>query len=178
MVLSTATFAGGCFWCIEAAFNSLNGVKSAISGYTGGTTGLTNYNEVCTGKTGHAEAVQIVFDEQVISYETLLIMFFTLHDATQLNRQGEDIGTQYRSAIFYGDEQQKTQAEVLIATLSSEDIYEDTIKTEVDKLETFYPAEDHHQGYYLKNPNQGYCNMVITPKFMKFKAKYQAQFKK
>ena len=177
MVISTATFAGGCFWCIEAAFNSLIGVKSAVSGYTGGVTKSPTYQDVCSGTSGHAEAVQVQFDETQISYQTLLMAFFSLHDATQLNRQGNDIGSQYRSVIFYHSPQQKSQAEAFIKKLSDEHVYNDTIKTSVDKLTTFYQAEDYHQGYYLKNPTQGYCTMVITPKFLKFKQQYQAQLK-
>ncbi len=177
MGISTATFAGGCFWCIEAAFNSLNGVKSAVSGYTGGVTESPSYQEVCSGSSGHAEAVQIQFDDQVISYQTLLMVFFSLHDATQLNRQGNDIGSQYRSAIFYHSAEQKAQAQAFINKLADENVYDDTIKTELNPAGTFYQAEDYHQGYYLKNPEQGYCAMVITPKFLKFKQRYQAQLK-
>ena len=177
MVISTATFAGGCFWCLEAAFNSLIGVKSAVSGYSGGVTESPTYQEVCSGTTGHAEAVQIQFDETQISYQTLLTAFFSLHDASQLNRQGNDIGSQYRSVIFYHNSQQKSQAEAFIKKLSDENVYNDTIKTTVNKFTTFYPAEDYHQGYYLKNPAQGYCTIIITPKFLKFKQQYQAQLK-
>jgi peptide-methionine (S)-S-oxide reductase len=177
MAISTATFAGGCFWCIEAAFNSLLGVQRCVSGYTGGVTPSPSYQDVCSGTTGHAEAVQIQFDDTKISYQMLLTVFFSLHDATQLNRQGNDIGSQYRSAIFYHNPQQKSQAEAFIKELSEAGIYKDTIKTTISKLTTFYRAEDYHQGYYLKNPNQGYCTMVITPKFLKFKQQYQKQLK-
>ncbi len=177
MGISTATFAGGCFWCIEAAFNSLKGVKSAVSGYTGGVTESPSYQEVCSGTSGHAEAVQIQFDDTEMTYQTLLMAFFSLHDATQLNRQGNDIGSQYRSAIFYHNAEQQAQAEAFINKLVDEGVYEDTIKTELKPAGTFYPAEDYHQGYYLKNPEQGYCAMVITPKFVKFKQRYRAQLK-
>ncbi len=177
MAISTATFAGGCFWCIEAAFNSLTGVKSAVSGYTGGVTESPTYQDICTGSSEHAEAVQIIFDDTKINYQTLLTLFFSLHDATQLNRQGNDIGRQYRSVIFYHNHQQKLLAEEFIKSLSDADVYQDTIKTTVTELTTFYPAEDYHQGYYLNNPTQGYCSMVITPKFLKFKQQYQAQLK-
>lgn len=177
MAISTATFAGGCFWCIEAAFNALNGVKSAISGYTGGESISANYKDVCSGTTGHAEVVQIKFDDSEISYQELLTIFFSLHDATQLNRQGNDVGTQYRSAIFYHDPQQKQLAEEFITTLEKNEILSGSITTTVDKLETFYPAEDYHQGYFLKNPEQGYCSVVIQPKFNKFKEKYRAALK-
>lgn len=177
MTITTATFAGGCFWCIEAAFNSLEGVKSAISGYTGGKTESPTYQDVCSGTTGHAEVVQIQFDPAVISYQELLTIFFSLHDATQLNRQGHDIGTQYRSAIFYHDQQQKQLAEEFINTLEQQGVFTDSIKTTIEKLDKFYPAEDYHQGYFLKNPEQGYCTMVIQPKFNKFKEKYRAALK-
>lgn len=178
MAISTATFAGGCFWCIEAAFNSLEGVQSAISGYTDGKTLSPTYQDICTGETGHAEAVQIHYDDEKISYDTLLLVFFSLHDPTQLNRQGHDIGTQYRSAIFYHNQQQQEQAEAFISKLTEEKIHQDSIKTTLSQITTFYPAEDYHQKYYINNPNQGYCSMVITPKFLKFKEKYQGQLKK
>ena len=177
MTTSIATFAGGCFWCLEAAFNSLQGVKSTVSGYTGGITKSPSYEDVCSGTSGHAEVVQIHFDEAQISYQTLLIAFFSLHDATQLNRQGNDVGSQYRSAIFYHSLQQKLQAEAFIKKLSDENIYNESIKTTVNELPFFYEAEEYHQGYYLKNPNQGYCSVVITPKFLKFKQQYQKQLK-
>jgi len=169
MAISTATFAGGCFWCIEAAFNSLIGVHSAVSGYCGGTSEDPSYQDVCSGATGHAEAVQITFDDTQINYQTLLTIFFSLHDATQLNRQGHDIGSQYRSAIFYHNLQQKLLAEAFITALTDAHVYQDTIKTDITELTTFYPAEDYHQAYYLKNPQQTYCAMMITPKFLKFK---------
>lgn len=177
MAISQATFAGGCFWCIEAAFNALEGVESAVSGYCGGETTTPNYESVCTGETGHAEVVQITFNDDKISYQTLLEIFFTLHDATQLNRQGNDIGTQYRSAIFYHDEKQHKLAEDYIAALTTEAIFDAPIVTTVVELDTFYPAETYHQGYYLQNPQQGYCSMVISPKFNKFKANYQHKLK-
>ncbi|MFT6924979.1 MAG: peptide-methionine (S)-S-oxide reductase [Psychromonas sp.] len=177
MAISTANFAGGCFWCIEAAFNALKGVESAVSGYTGGETDSPTYEDICTGTTGHAEVVQIKFDDAVISYQELLTVFFSLHDATQLNRQGHDTGTQYRSAIFYHDLQQKQLAEEFLHLLEEKQIFSKSIKTTIDKLEKFYPAEDYHQGYFLKNPEQGYCSMVIQPKFNKFKEKYQAALK-
>lgn len=177
MAISTATFAGGCFWCLETAFNSLLGVKSAVCGYSGGETESPSYQDICTGKTGHAEAVQIRFEDTQISYQTLLTVFFSLHDATQLNRQGNDIGSQYRSVIFYHSLQQKLQAEAFIKALADAHVYHDSIKTRVSKLTTFYPAEDYHQAYYLKNPRQAYCVTVITPKYLKFKQQYQAHLK-
>lgn len=177
MANSIATFAGGCFWCIEASFNALQGVEKAISGYSGGKTESPNYQTICTGTTEHAEVVQIIFDQDVISYEQLLAIFFSLHDATQLNRQGNDLGTQYRSAIFYHDNEQKLLAESFIKALTEQGIFADTIKTEVTAIQTFYPAEDYHQGYYLKNPEQGYCNAVIQPKLLKFKEKFATKLK-
>ena len=177
MKYSQATFAGGCFWCIEAAFNSLEGVQQAISGYCGGETLDPTYETICTGQTGHAEVVQVSFDATQISYQDLLNIFFTLHDATQLNRQGNDIGTQYRSAIFTHDAQQQQLAEQYIGELSEQAVFEQPIVTQVESLSHFYPAEEYHQGYYLKNTSQGYCAMVISPKFNKFKAKYQSKLK-
>lgn len=175
--MSKATFAGGCFWCIEAAFSSLKGVNKATSGYCGGETKQPTYESVCSGDTGHAEVVQIDFDETIISYQDLLNIFFTLHDATQLNRQGDDIGTQYRSAIFYHDAEQQQQAQNYIDALTKEVVFDAPIVTLVTALETFYPAEDYHQGYYQQNPSQGYCSMVISPKFNKFKAKFSDKMK-
>ena len=177
MAISKATFAGGCFWCIEAAFNTLKGVNNAISGYCGGETANPTYETICTGTTGHAEVVQVTFDDNVISYETLLNIFFTLHDATQLNRQGNDVGTQYRSAVFYHDEIQKEIAQKIISALNRYDVFDKPIVTELNALATFYPAEQYHQGYYLQNPNTGYCSVVVSPKFNKFKAKYQDKLK-
>lgn len=177
MKQANATFAGGCFWCIEAAFNSLQGVIKATSGYCGGETLNPTYESICSGKTGHAEVVQVTFDESIISYQYLLAIFFTLHDATQLNRQGNDIGTQYRSAIFYHDETQQQLAEQYINALTNESVFDAPIVTTVNKLTEFYPAEDFHQGYFLQNPNQGYCAMVISPKFNKFKATHKEKLK-
>lgn len=173
MKYSQATFAGGCFWCIEAALNSLTGVLTATSGYCGGDTLEPTYESISSGQTGHAEVVQVSFDETLISYQDLLTIFFTLHDATQLNRQGNDIGTQYRSAIFYHDESQQQLALATIKALTTDAVFEAPIVTSIVPLQTFYRAEDYHQGYYLNNPNQGYCAMVISPKFNRFKKKYQ-----
>ncbi|WP_028865171.1 peptide-methionine (S)-S-oxide reductase MsrA [Psychromonas aquimarina] len=177
MAVSTATLAGGCFWCIEAAFNSLHGVIKATSGYTGGLTKSPIYQTVCTGRTGHAEAVQITFDDQQISYQELLTVFFSLHDATQFNRQGNDIGTQYRSAVFYHDLNQKETAEGFILELNAEQYGKGEIQTTVNAADTFYTAEDYHQEYFLKNPTQGYCRMVVSPKLDKFKEKYRTKLK-
>jgi len=177
MKYSYATFAGGCFWCIEAAFNSVEGVIKATSGYCGGNSEAPTYEAVCTGETGHAEVVQITFDESVISYQALLNIFFTLHDATQLNRQGNDTGTQYRSAIFYHDQLQQQLAQQYMAELTAQAVFDAPIVTTLDPMITFYPAEDFHQGYYLQNTNQGYCSMVISPKFNKFKERYKDMLK-
>ncbi len=174
---SEATFAGGCFWCIEAALNSLEGVIQATSGYCGGETRDPNYESICTGKTGHAEVVKVSFDESIITYQDLLAIFFTLHDATQLNRQGNDIGTQYRSAIFYHDENQHQLAHEYIQALTADAVFDGPIVTTLEALTTFYTAEAYHQGYYLQNPSQGYCAMVISPKFNKFKAKHKNRLK-
>lgn len=168
--IATATFAGGCFWCIDAAFRRVKGVMQVASGYMGGQTDNPTYKDICTGLTGHAEVVQLNFDTDVISYRQLLDMFFTLHDATQLNRQGNDIGTQYRSAIFYHDEQQAELAEQAIKQLQPH--LAEPIVTEVTPAVTFYSAEQYHQDYFNENPNQGYCSMVVAPKVAKFSQKY------
>ena len=170
--LALATFGNGCFWCTEAIFQQLKGVESVLPGYTGGTVKNPSYKEVCTGTTGHAEAIQIKYDPGVISYRELLEIFFYTHDPTTLNRQGNDIGTQYRSAIFYHDKEQKSEAEAIIAALTSEEVYEDPIVTEVTQLDVFYLAEDYHRNYYNNNKNQGYCRAVINPKLDKFMKKY------
>lgn len=176
--LATATFGNGCFWCTEAIFQQLKGVESVLPGYTGGTVKNPSYKEVCTGTTGHAEAIQIKYDPEVISYRELLEIFFYTHDPTTLNRQGNDIGTQYRSAIFYHDAEQKREAEEIIAALTAEAVYEDPIVTEVTAHEVFYLAEDYHQNYYNNNKNQGYCRAVINPKLDKFMKKYGHKTKK
>ncbi|MBB1398634.1 peptide-methionine (S)-S-oxide reductase MsrA [Pseudoalteromonas sp. SG44-8] len=167
----TATFGGGCFWCIDAAFRRVKGVLQVSSGYTGGETTEPTYKQICTGLTGHAEVVQIKFDSSLISYETLLAMFFTLHDATQLNRQGNDIGTQYRSVIYYHDSEQQAQTNQYIAKLQSQ-IREDIV-TEVSPVTTYYPAEQYHQDYYNENPEQRYCSLLIAPKLKKFEKDYK-----
>jgi peptide-methionine (S)-S-oxide reductase len=172
-----ATLAGGCFWCLEAVFEQLQGVEKVVSGYAGGNVPDPTYKQVCTGKTGHAEVVRITFDPEVISYRELLDFFFAFHDPTTLNRQGHDTGTQYRSAIFYESPEQKTTAEQVIAELGNERAYPDPIVTEVKPLDVFYAAEDYHQGYYRENPNQPYCNATITPKMAKLRAKYGSRLK-
>lgn len=170
--MEKATFAGGCFWCIETVMNRLKGVQKAISGYTAGKISNPTYKEVCSGLTGHAEAVEIEYDPAIIDYETLLKVFFTVHDPTTLNRQGADVGTQYRSAIYYHNEDQKSIALNLIHSLEKEQIFE-KIVTEVSPAETFYPAEDYHQNYYNINKDQNsYCSVVIDPKINKLRKSF------
>lgn len=172
MATEQATLAGGCFWCLEAVFEQLKGVSKVVSGYTGGMQPNPTYQQVCTGATGHAEVVQITFDPAVISFAELLDVFFTFHDPTTPNRQGADIGTQYRSAIFHHSPAQKAQAEQKIAEWTTEGHWGKTIVTEIAPLETFYAAEDYHQGYYRQNPGQGYCQAVIAPKIVKLRQKF------
>lgn len=172
-----ATFAGGCFWCIEAVFNQVNGVVSAISGYTGGKTENPTYRDVSYNETGHAEAVEVTFDPSIITYEELLEIFWHIHNPTTLNRQGADVGTQYRSAIFYHSEEQKQQAEASKAKIEAEKLYSDPIVTEIVPAPKFYVAEDYHQEYFKKNPNQGYCQVVISPKMGKFRAEFAKKLK-
>ena len=166
---SLATFGGGCFWCVEAVFERLDGVKKVVSGYAGGHVDHPSYKEVCTGETGHAEVTQIEFDPAVISYARLLEIFFEAHDPTTLNRQGADEGTQYRSVIFYHNEEQRKAAEA--AKIAARKIWEDPIVTEISPLPRFWPAEDYHQDYFRNNPNQGYCSFVIKPKLKKLQQK-------
>lgn len=166
-----ATFGGGCFWCIDAAFRRVNGVLNVSSGYTGGNTDTPTYKSVCSGTSGHAEVVQIEFDDTIISFEVLLAMFFTLHDATQLNRQGNDIGTQYRSVVYYHNQTQLTLTKAAIAQLQSH--VSEPIVTEVSPATTYYPAEHYHQDYYNENPNQGYCSILIAPKLHKFETEFK-----
>jgi peptide-methionine (S)-S-oxide reductase len=173
-----ATLAGGCFWCLEAVYNDLRGVEKVVSGYSGGRVANPTYEEVCRGKTGHAEVVQITFDPQVLSFKELLEVFFTIHDPTTLNRQGADVGTQYRSAIYYHSPGQKEVADKVIADITAKKIWGDPIVTEVTKLDVFYPAEEYHQRYYERNPNQGYCRMVIEPKVIKFRRQFMSKLKK
>lgn len=169
---AVATLAGGCFWCLEAVYDELNGVKRVVSGYAGGDVPDPSYEQVCTGNTGHAEVVQIEYDPDVVSYRDLLEVFFTIHDPTQLNRQGADVGTQYRSAIFYHNEEQKQAAEKIISELEEDEVYAKPIVTEVTPLDTFYAAEDYHQDYYANNPTQPYCMVVVAPKLAKFRKKF------
>lgn len=167
--LEHITFGGGCFWCVEGAFEYLKGVESVVSGYSGGHKANPTYEEVCTGETGHAEVVQIAYDPHIISYEQLMEVFFFLHDPTQLNRQGNDIGTQYRSIIFYQDEAEKQKAENAIKTSEASGKWKGKYVTQLVKFEKFWPAEQYHQGYYEANPNQPYCSAVVGPKIAKFK---------
>lgn len=173
-----ATLAGGCFWCLEAVFADLRGVARVVSGYAGGEVTNPTYQAVCSGTTGHAEVVQVTYDPQVVSFAELLEVFFTIHDPTTLNRQGGDIGTQYRSAIFYHSPEQKEIAERLISEFDSRHVWDAPIITEVAPLEVFYPAEDYHQEYYENNQNQPYCRAVIAPKVSKFRQKYLEKLKR
>jgi len=170
--LQQVTFGGGCFWCVESCFNMLKGVESAVSGYSGGFTQNPTYEEVCTGNTGHAEVVQITYNPNEISYEQLMDVFFFLHDPTQLNRQGNDIGTQYRSVIFYKNEEEKLAAEKALKESEASGRWNGKYVTEFAKFEKFWPAETYHQGYYNANPTQPYCSAVVGPKIQKFKKHY------
>jgi len=173
----TATFAAGCFWCVEGQFQQLKGVHEIISGFIGGHTINPTYKEVCTGTTGHAEACDIIFDPSVISYDELLAAFFVAHDPTQLNRQGNDIGTQYRSVIFYHNAEQKEKAEYYIKALNDEKAYDNPIVTQIEPYTHFYKAENYHKDYYLNNPEQGYCKLVVKPKIDKFKKVFKDKLK-
>jgi peptide-methionine (S)-S-oxide reductase len=168
-----ATFGGGCFWCTEAAMKELDGVQTVTSGYAGGHTEDPSYREVCTGNTGHAEVVQVAFDPEIITYSDLLEVFFATHDPTQLNRQGPDVGTQYRSIVLYHDADQREQAAAYIDALDEE--YDDDVVTELAELETFYRAEEKHQDYFEKNPNDAYCQMHARPKVEKVREKFQSR---
>ena len=175
--LDTATFATGCFWCTEAKFQQLKGVKKVVSGYTGGQLVKPTYKQVSTGKTGHAEACNIAYDPAQITYDELLAAFFTAHDPTQLNRQGNDIGTQYRSAIFYHNAAQKQKATYYISKLNAEKAYKSPIVTQLSPYTAFYKAEDYHQNFYNQNPNQRYCKLVIQPELAKFKKVFHDKLK-
>ena len=173
--MERATFGGGCFWCIEAAFDQLEGVASVTSGYAGGHVEAPTYEAVCSGTTGHAEVVQVEYDPEAIEYEDLLSVFFTVHDPTQLNRQGPDVGSQYRSAIFTHDERQVKLAEAFVDELEASGDYDDEIVTEIEPLETFYEAEEYHQDYFEKNPTDGYCRINAAPKVEKVRERFAAQ---
>lgn len=173
-----ATFAGGCFWCLEAPFGSLQGVKEVVSGYMGGHTLNPDYKQVCTGETGHAEVIRIYFDPLEISYRNLLEIFFALHDPTTRNRQGNDIGTQYRSAVFYHSDTQRDIAREVISELTSQGVWSKPVTTEVVPAETFYPAEEYHQHYFERNPQQPYCQAMIGPKMAKLRSIYREKLKR
>ena len=175
--MEVATFAGGCFWCTEAVFLEIKGVEKVVSGYIGGKTKNPTYKDICTGETGHAEAIQITFNPNEVAYEDLLEVFFATHDLTTLNRQGADVGTQYRSEIFYHSEAQKTKAENYIQLLEKEKLYDKKIVTKVSSASVFYNAEEYHQNYYNQNSSQGYCQMVIAPKLEKLRKYYKSKLK-
>ena len=177
MTTELATLAGGCFWCLEAVFEQLRGIRKVTSGYAGGHVPNPTYEAVCTGTTGHAEVVQVEFDPSEISYRDLLGVFFTLHDPTTLDRQGGDVGTQYRSAIFYHDDEQRRTAEEAIKELAAEHVFDDPIVTKIEPLVAFYPAEEYHREYYRRNPNQPYCRAVIATKVAKLRTKYLQKLK-
>ena len=173
----TTTLAGGCFWCLEAVYDELRGVSEVVSGYSGGALADPSYEEVCGGETGHAEVVQITFDTEIVNFKNLLEIFFTIHDPTTLNQQGSDYGTQYRSAIFYHNDEQKRIAEVAIQELADARVWIDPIVTEIIALDKFYEAEDYHQKYFQKNPLQPYCRVIVRPKVAKFRKKYMDKLK-
>ena len=173
-----ATLAGGCFWCMEAVFDDLNGVLSVESGYSGGHVANPTYRQVCSEVTGHAEAVQLTFDSSVISYKDILNVFFAVHDPTTLNRQGNDVGSSYRSAIFYHSDEQKAIAQEVIRKLTAQKLWSDPIVTEVTKFDKFYIAEDYHQEYFANNADQPYCRVVVAPKVAKFRKQYFDRLKK
>ena len=172
-----ASLAGGCFWCLETAYNRLEGVETALSGYMGGASAHPTYEQICSGESGHAEVVQVHFDADRISYREILEIFFTLHDPTTLNRQGNDSGTQYRSAIFWHDLTQKSAAETLIAELATAGTFDQPIVTEITEAPLFWPAEDYHQRYFEQNPQQPYCMFVVSPKLAKFREKFASRLK-
>lgn len=173
-----ATLAGGCFWCLEAVFDEMKGVESVDSGYIGGSSPNPTYEEVCSGETGHAEAVQLTFNPKVVSFKEILEVFFAIHDPTTLNRQGNDVGTQYRSAIFYHSPEQKSVAEQVIANLNTARVYDNAIVTEVVPASRLYSAEDYHRDYFRRNPGQPYCTYVVGPKVAKFRKNFLEKLKK
>lgn len=176
--MEKATLGGGCFWCLEAVFQDLSGVEEVVSGYAGGHVPNPTYQEVCTGATGHAEVVQLTFDPDLITYEEILEVFFSIHDPTTLNRQGADVGTQYRSVIFYHDEDQEKAAREMIARLEREKVFDDPIVTQVAPLTNFYPAEGYHQRYFENNPEQPYCRVVIAPKVEAFRRTFAEKLRR
>ena len=172
-----ATLAGGCFWCLEAVYEELKGVDTVVSGYSGGAKNNPTYEQVCSGTTGHTEVVQVTFDPAEASYRDLLKVFFTIHDPTTLNRQGGDVGTQYRSAIFYHTPAQQADAAVVIAELSAQQVWDNSIVTEVVPLTKFWPAEEYHQHFFARNPTQGYCRAIVAPKVAKFRKQFLARLR-
>lgn len=176
--LEKATLGGGCFWCTEAVYLGLKGVTDVKPGYSGGHVKNPSYREVCTGRTGHAEVVQVTFDPNIVSFKEILEVFFMTHDPTTLNRQGNDVGTQYRSAIFYHNDKQKQTAEKIIELFEKEKVYDDPIVTEVTPFDTFYVAEDYHINYFAKNKDQPYCQFVVAPKVEKFQKIFKDKLKK
>jgi peptide-methionine (S)-S-oxide reductase len=178
MTTELATLAGGCFWCLEAVYDQLRGVSNVESGYAGGTKLNPTYEEVCNGTTGHAEVVQLTYDPQVVSFKDLLDVFFTIHDPTTLNRQGADVGPQYRSAIFYHSPEQQAVAEQTIRDLTTDKLWTNPLVTQIAPLDKFYAAEAYHKDYFERNPTQGYCRAVVAPKVAKFRQKYLARLKK
>lgn len=177
MSYEVATLGGGCFWCLEAVYDQLKGVVDVVSGYAGGHVDNPTYRQICNGDTGHAEVTQVTFDPTALSFRDILNVFFTIHDPTTLNRQGADVGTQYRSVIFYHSDQQKATAEAAIAELTSLGVWANPIVTEISPAPKFYPAEDYHQEYFARNPEQGYCQVVIAPKVAKFRKHFLEQLK-
>ncbi len=173
----TATLGGGCFWCLEAVYDGLRGVEDVVSGYAGGRTPHPSYEAVCSGRTGHAEVVQVTFDPREVSFREILEVFFTIHDPTTLNRQGSDVGTQYRSVIFYHSPEQQRVAQEVIRALEARRVWEDPIVTEIAPLDTFYPAEAYHQEYYARNRSQPYCQVVVAPKVAKFRKHFLDRLK-
>jgi len=176
--MEVATLGGGCFWCIEAAFNEIRGVVNVESGYAGGELASPTYEQVCTGTTGHAEVVQVTFDPPIISFRQIMEIFFTVHDPTTLNRQGADVGSQYRSVIFYHNEKQKEVAEQVIAELNASKVWDDPIVTHVEPFKNFYKAEEYHQKYFDRHPEAAYCRVVIAPKIVKLQKRYREKLKK
>jgi peptide-methionine (S)-S-oxide reductase len=175
--LEVATLGGGCFWCLEPIYDELQGVNDVVSGYSGGTVANPSYEAVCTGRTGHAEVIQVTFDPQVVTFREILQVFFTFHDPTTLNRQGADVGTQYRSVVFYHSPEQKRISEEVIGEINNAQIWNGPIVTEVSPLGVFYPAEAYHQEYFQRNPRQSYCQIVIAPKVAKFRKQYMEKLK-
>jgi peptide-methionine (S)-S-oxide reductase len=173
-----ATLAGGCFWCLEAVFDELKGVEDVVAGYSGGNAPNPSYEMVCAGTTGHAEVVQLTFDPKILSFEEILEVFFTIHDPTTLNRQGPDVGTQYRSAIFYHTAEQRAIAQHVMAYLRAARVWDAPIVTELKPFENFYPAESYHQEYFKRNPSQAYCRIVISPKVAKFRKRFLDKLRK